>query len=92
MEKTYKQEIAEIIRKARQEHNLTQSEFARAISWPLPKKVTKQDISRWENERTTPDYWLTFAIAWVENPNTWSNQMGKEILGILQMRVMPKER
>ena len=41
--------ISERIRKYRKENNLTQSEFASMLF------VSKQAVSKWENDRGTPD-------------------------------------
>ena len=77
--------IAQIIRTTRHGHKLSQSEFATALSFHLPKKIKKQDISKWENDRTSPEYWLVYALCTVRNgaPQPWVITMAKEIFDLM---------
>ena len=83
MDEPEKVRIANIIKKARKDHGLSQTQFANTISQHLPKDVKKQDVSKWENERTTPDYWLVFALCFVPNDSSWVISMANKIWEIL---------
>lgn len=63
--------ISERIRKYRKENNLTQSEFASMLF------VSKQAVSKWENDRGTPDVSLLPELSKILNVSI------DEIMGIL---------
>ena len=65
--------ISERIKQFRKENNLTQSEFAEMIF------VTKQAVSKWENERGIPDISLIPELAKVLNVSV-DELMGVEII------------
>jgi len=40
-------------------------------------------VSKWENGHTIPEYWLIFALCFVNNPNPWVIRMANEIHKIM---------
>ena len=48
--------IAEMIKKTRQDNNMTQEEYANKFG------VTRQTVSSWENEKSMPDLQLIITI------------------------------
>lgn len=48
--------IAEMIKKTRQDNNMTQEEYANKFG------VTRQTVSSWENEKSMPDLQLLITI------------------------------